>query len=109
MRDEEASKLKKNGAKKGAEASQAGCEVRIPYRKAIVMFLGPILVNLGPHLAFNLRQINAVGMRGAPGDSRIELSALLNHIWHGRPRGGGRFQRSAHSAGPVFVIASYIF
>ena len=43
-------------------------------------------------------------MRGAPGDSRFELSALLIHIWHGRPRGGGRIDNAcgASPATPCF-------
>ena len=85
--------MMKIGCKKASEASQVGCQVGNRYRKAFLSLGGPILANLGPQTGACLSWINAPGgMRGAPGDSRFKLSAFLNHILHGRPRGGGRIQ-----------------
>ena len=46
-------------------------------------------------------------MRGGPGDSRFELKLSLHSSDTVAPEGVAGFKRSAHSAGPAFVIASF--
>ena len=101
LRDGGASKLKKIGAKKGSEASQAGYEADNPHRRALLSYESPILTNFGPHLGPRLRKPNAPGgMRGAPGDSRFELKLSLHSSYTVAPEGVAGFNRSAHPAGP---------
>ena len=93
--------MKKIGAKKGSEASQAGYEADNPHRRALLSYESPILSNFGPHLGPKLRRTNAPGgMRGAPGDSRFELKLSLHSSYTVAPEGVGGFNRFAHSAGP---------
>ena len=85
----------KIGCKKVSEAPQGGYEVGNRHRKAFLSLGGPILANLGPQTGAKVSCTNALGgMRGGPGDSRFELKALLIHIQHGRPRGGGRIDNA---------------
>ena len=93
--------MKKIGAKKGSEASQAGYEADNPHRRALLSYESPILSNFGPHLGPEVRKLNALGgMRGAPGDSRFELKLSLHSSYTVAPEGVAGFNRFAHSAGP---------